>query len=216
MKNLLNEPAYKYVKDYFESIDFTSKSAYANWLAQTSYFVSHSVRLSSLGAAYSNVDDPTGKRMSHHTIEEKGHHTIAQMDIKKLGFHVTDFPELGVTKAFYQSQYYRVAFERPSHLFGQIFMLEALASQVGESLHKSLVSSFGPEPCQFVKIHAFEDVNHVKKALEAMEALSSEEKTGVKDNFLQACEMYFQILRSIKEQSFIQSLPRPTPGIQAA
>src|SRR5687767_1252839 len=115
---LTDSANFRFVIDYFRRVDFSKRDIYANWLAQTYYFVSHSVRLSALGASKLDVDHPLSKRMVAHTREETGHHLIAKRDIEALGRKLEDYPQLGVTSAFYQAQYYVVLFEDPAHLIG--------------------------------------------------------------------------------------------------
>jgi len=206
MKKLLSSPEYRYVVDYFQKMDFSDKDVYANWLAQTYYFVSHSVRLSALGASKLPVDSPIGKRMAAHTIEETGHHTIAMKDIEGLGRKISDFPAFGVTNAFYQAQYYKVLFEHPYHLLGQIFMLEAFSVEVGPWMYDVVKKAHGEKATRFVKVHAHEDVDHVEKALKAIESFPVENQKGTEDNFYQACELYFNILKSIQEKSFSKEI----------
>src|SRR4051794_12951450 len=97
MQKLLSSDEFRFVVDYFQKMDFSNRDVYANWLAQTYYFVSHSVRLSSLAAAKLPVDCPIGQRMAAHTVEEKGHHAVAIKDIEALGKKISDYPPLGVT-----------------------------------------------------------------------------------------------------------------------
>jgi len=211
MKHLLETPEFAFVIAYFRSIDFTDRRKYANWLAQTYYFVSHSVRLSALGASALDIDDPLSKRMVAHTKEESGHHLLARRDIEALGGTLSEFPRLGVTGAFYQSQYYKVLFEHPSHLVGQILMLEAVSVELGSWLLGIVEPAFGRDACRFVEVHAREDRDHVRKALDALNELAAENQRGVQTNFMQACEMYFFILRSLNEQSFADIVRhRPT------
>ena len=202
MTELLSSREFQFVVSYFKKMNFRDPEVYGNWLAQTFYFVSHSVRLSALGASKLPVDCPIGKRMVAHTMEEKGHHTIAHKDIEALGRRIDDYPPFGVTNAFYQAQYYKVLFEHPYHLLGQIFMLEAFSVEVGPWIYDLVRDAHGEKASRFVKVHAHEDVDHVEKALAAINAFPEENKEGTRQNFLQACELYFQILRSINEASY--------------
>lgn len=200
MSELLHSAKYKFVCEYFKNMNFSNPKVYASWLAQTHYFVKHSVRLSALGAAKCDVDSTLGNRMIAHTMEERGHHTLARKDIEHLGFKVEDFAEMGITKVFYQSQYYRVLFNDPSALLGQIYMLECFAVDVCEWLYNLAKETHGPGACRFVKVHAFEDPDHVEKALAEINQLNDSQKVYVKENFEQACEVYFSILQNVNEQ----------------
>lgn len=200
-KELLKAKQFQSVLESFKNTNFTDRNVYANWLAQTYYFVSHSVRLSALGASKLSVHEPLSRRMIAHTTEEMGHHTIAQNDIRALGEKMEHFPELGVTKAFYQSQYYKVLFEHPAHLLGQIVMLEAVSVELGPWLYSVVKECYGDNAAKFVKVHAEEDQDHVEKALASIDKLPTENRIGVAENFMQACEMYSLILRTIGESA---------------
>ncbi len=200
-KEWLKSPEYKQVLNYLDTMDFSKREVYAHWLAQTYFFVSHSVRLSALGASKCDVDDPIGKRMATHTIEENGHHLLARKDLKTLGYNVADLPCYGVTSAFYQSQYYKVLFEDPVYLLGQILVLESLANELGEEAYKRIKSAHGALASTFVKIHALEDKDHVEKAIAAVDSLPEHKKQGIRANFFQAIEMYYLILRTVNERA---------------
>ena len=189
MSQLLESAEFRFVTSYFRSVDYTNARTYANWLAQTYYFVSHSVRLSALGASALDIDDPLAKRMVAHTREEAGHHLLAKRDIAALGMELSEFPELGVTRAFYQAQYYKVLFEHPSHLVGQILMLEAVSVELGSWLLNIVAERFGIEASRFVEVHARDDKDHVAKAIAAIQDLQLSNRYGVELNFMQACEM---------------------------
>jgi thiaminase len=199
MHGLIESPRFRSVLDYFRTLDFASPDVYGNWLAQTYYFVSHSVRLSALGASRLDVDHPLSKRMVAHTREEAGHHLLAKRDIEGLGLALSDFPQLGVTSAFYQAQYYVVLFEDPCHLIGQILMLEAVSVELGPWLYPLVHDCHGRNASRFVEVHAREDQDHVAQAIAALGALTPSQQEGVAKNFRQACEMYVLILRSIRE-----------------
>lgn len=205
MHDLIESPRFRAVLDYFRTLDFADRDVYANWLAQTYYFVSHSVRLSALGASRLHIDHPLSKRMVAHTREESGHHLIAKRDIEALGRDLRDYPQLGVTSAFYQAQYYVVLFEDPAHLIGQILMLEAVSVELGSWMYDLVQRTFGEKASTFVKVHAHEDQDHVQKAIAAVKALPPAQREGVVKNFNQACEMYSLILRSIREAAVSSS-----------
>lgn len=200
-RELTDSPDFRFVIDYFRALDFTDPEVYANWLAQTYAFVSHSVRLSALGASRLDADEALAKRMVAHTTEEKGHHLLAKHDIEALGRSLADYPSLGITNAFYQAQYYKVLFEHPAHLLGQIVMLEAVSAELGPWLLDIVERRFGRQATSFVRVHAYEDQDHVLKALAAVKQLPPEQRQGVEANFHQACEIYHLILRSIRERA---------------
>ncbi len=202
MSELHKSKEFRFVVDYFKTLDFSDKEIYANWLAQTYYFVSHSVRLMSLAASKLPIDSAVGRRMLAHIGEEKGHHTVALKDLEAMGKKMSDYPAFGVTSAFYQSQYYKVMFEHPYHLLGQILMLEAFSVQVGPGMYDVIKNAHGEKACKFVKIHAYEDVDHVDKAMLTIKSFPPDQQAGATENFYQACEMYYNILRTVQEAGY--------------
>lgn len=202
MNELHKSKEFRAVVEYFNTMDFSNPEVYANWLAQTYHFVSHSVRLMSLSAGRLPIDNPVGRRMLAHIGEEKGHHTVAIKDMEAMGKKITQYPPFGVTSAFYQSQYFKVMFEHPYHLLGQILMLEAFSVEVGARMYETVKKAHGEKAALFVKIHAFEDVDHVEKAVKTIKSFPPENEAGATENFYQACEMYFNILRTVNECSY--------------
>lgn len=199
MKSLLDSREYNDVLAFTKTMDWANKDIYSKWLAQTYYFVCHSTRLLAQVMAKVDVDDPVSKRMISHISEENGHHLMAKKDLKNLGFDISDFEEYGITKAFYESQYYKILFRNPNHFFGYVFMLEALAVDIGAMVHRAAEDAHGNKSSVFIKVHANEDPGHVESALKTMEQLSEKDKEGIKQNFTQTCELYLHILKAITE-----------------
>src|SRR5687768_17384452 len=101
------------MKTFFnQHIDITNKAIdqfliddiqiYAQYLAQTYYYVSHSTRLLALSASRFSVShEDLHRRFIAHMVEEKGHHLIAAADLKKLGYDIKLISELPTTKVLY-------------------------------------------------------------------------------------------------------------------
>src|SRR3712207_1317678 len=95
-----------------EAYPWKHKASYANALAQTYYYVSHSTRLLAVSASrFALEDEALHRRFAAHMVEEKSHHLLAAHDLKVLGHSLTDFPELPATHAFYESQYYKSGYQ---------------------------------------------------------------------------------------------------------
>ena len=201
MRYLLDSNEYKQVCKYFEQMDFTNAETYKLWLAQTYYFVCHSVRLTAFAAAKLPIDDLLSERMLEHIDDEKAHHLLALHDLKNMKGDIKNYPALGLTKAFVESQYYKIMFDHPHHLLGQILMLEALPTVVGDNMYKKVTQAFGKNIASFVKVHAYEDQKHIEKAFEVCQLVKEENLKGIEENFFQACEVYYAILKEIKERT---------------
>ena len=107
-----------------------NKRAYAEFLAQTYYYICHSTRLLAASAArFSQEDQGMHKRFLLHTDEENSHELLALRDLQKLGFSIKDFPEMAQTRILYEVQYYKVEHCDPAALMGYILALETLAGK---------------------------------------------------------------------------------------
>lgn len=174
---------------------------YSQWLAQTTYFVSHSSRLLALCAAHCPMEKQNFHlRFLAHAAEEKGHEKMAQKDLSQLGYSLHDLPELSSTQSFYQPQYYWIQYKSPLAFLGYIFCLELLAKEVGPFIYKKVLDSYGGKAQLFIRVHAEEDEDHVEKAVELLQLLNEEEQQYALANLQQSCQNYEQILRDCLTQ----------------
>lgn len=145
------------------SFPWENKIAYAQFLAQTYYYVCHSTRLLAASAArFTQVDQNMHRRFLKHTEEENSHELLALRDLQKLGFQIKDFPETIHTKALYEVQYYKVEHIDPASLMGYILALETLAGTDFVWLKEKLTAIYGKECVKFVQVHADEDPDHIE------------------------------------------------------
>lgn len=171
--------------------------AYANWLAQTYYYVTHSTRLLTAAAARMPFDMLGSKlhyRCAAHVAEEKRHELLAIHDLNVLGYKLDSFPELPATKLFYEPQYMKIERIDPIALFGYILVLEALASTHGQAHTARVVAAHGSQAATFLKLHSTEDPDHVTKALESLASLNGEQQRVVCDNIEQSGFAYALLL----------------------
>ena len=93
-KHNLKQLTEKLMQEQAKAIDafpWDSKEAYADWLAQTYYFVCHSTRLLALAASRFQVDeDAYHLRFLEHLKEEKSHEKLCLTDLKTLGVSIED------------------------------------------------------------------------------------------------------------------------------
>jgi len=205
------------LSNYVSSIDrmvesiqgypWDKKLAYASFLAQTYYFVSHSTRLLAASAArFSLQDQSMHRRFLKHTQEETSHELLASRDLQKLGFSIEDFPELPETRNLYETQYYKIEHKDPAALMGYILALETAASRTLSDLKCRLVEYWGANVVSFVEVHADEDPDHVDKAIEVIRGLEDTRLPEIDLNIRQTSINYVRMLdacllqASIKEQ----------------
>lgn len=145
----------------------------------------------------SPVNDKSYYRRSlTHITEEQGHDLIALNDLKTLGFSIEQFPELGVTRALWEPQFYKIQ-KDPASLLGYILGLEILAVRTFKECHAELAKTYSENAVRFVKVHADDDPDHVESALAQIEKCTPHEKKNIEANFDQTIEMYGLMLQQI-------------------
>lgn len=179
---------------------FKDKNIYAEWLAQTYYYVAHSTSL--LGFALPYLKDMELKRhFEKHLGEESRHDLLVLKDIERLGFRMDQFEESAMTQGFYQSQYFRIQFEGATSLLGYILFLEAMAVHWGKNSYEQ-IKDCHKNSVLFLKVHAEEDPHHVENAIGAILKLSPKEQETIVRNMHFTHEMYCEMLHGmIKKQS---------------
>jgi hypothetical protein len=178
---------------------WTDRQHYAQFLAQTYYYVAHSTRLLALAAARFGADrEELHRRFIKHIAEENAHHLLAEKDLKHLDLRVEGFEELPMTKALYEAQYFKVEHQDPTVLFGYILALEGLSIHRGEAIHDWALEAFGKKSTHFVRLHSREDPDHLEKAFEHIEQLPEHQQKWIRDNFVQSCLQYDQFLAGIQ------------------
>jgi hydroxymethylpyrimidine pyrophosphatase-like HAD family hydrolase len=190
----LNSLLCQFKQDFNPSL-LNDKFIYANWLAQTYYYVAHSTSL--LGYSLPHLNKMNFKRhFEKHLGEEAQHDLLVLKDLERLGFTLQDFPEQSLTQAFYQSQYYRIAFEGGSSLLGYILFLEAMTSDWGKLAYDQIKKTH-KNSALFLKVHAEEDPDHVEKAIQAIMELPHDDQGKVISNMYYSYEIYSKLIQSI-------------------
>lgn len=181
-----------------DSFPWEDQEAYAWWLSQTYYYVCHSTRLLAASAArFSREENRFHLRFTQHMREEKSHEFLASSDLKELDLDINDFPELPLTAAFYQSQYFRINYENPFSLLGYILFLEALAVTKGGSIFERVSKVHGDRACRFWKVHAEEDPDHLEEAFRQIESAPIEAMDSIESSLDFTANIYHRILAEI-------------------
>lgn len=191
---------------------WSDRGAYADWLAQTYYYVRHSTRLLAAAAARFAQDDRGAalhSRFSAHMAEEKRHELLCTHDLKMLGASLRDLPEHHTTRMFYEPQYYKVEYQSPIALFGYILPLEVIGPLHGSRILGPLMRAYGDKSVSFLKLHAEEDVGHLEKALEMLDRLAGSERELVEQNMQQTTHAYVVMLDDVGARSRARSETQP-------
>jgi hypothetical protein len=201
MKTLLD----KCIDDLTRAIDrfpWHERSAYADWLAQTFYYVRHSTRLLAAAAArfpYDDLGNSLHHRFGAHMGEENKHELLALHDLRVLGSTVESWPERPATRMFYEPQYFKIEHQDPTVLFGYILPLEAIAPLQGRRVAEKVTAAFGPQCASFLKVHAADDVDHLEKAFLMLAKLDQPTRKLVEANLLQTTYAYEALLVEIRK-----------------
>jgi pyrroloquinoline quinone (PQQ) biosynthesis protein C len=187
----------KVLKEASRDFPWHNKEAYAHYIAQTYYYVSHSTRLLGLAASRLGPDrENFHKRFMEHAGEEKGHHILALNDLKALGKSLEDLPLLPETAAFFEPQYYKIEYQSPLALLGYILCLEAFAVADGRRIYQEIEKAHGKAAGTFMKVHAEDDPDHVQKALKVTEGLDEKEMAFIERNLIQTCHSWINLMKA--------------------
>jgi thiaminase len=186
--------------DRAATVAWDDKATYAEYLAQTYYYVCHSTRLlASAGARFGVDREKLHTRFLKHAAEERSHHVLAERDLAKLGYSLSDFPELPETCAFYETQYYRIEHVSPIAMFGYILALEGSAVIYGPAAYAAAKKAHGDPPTAFLRVHAEEDPSHLDTAFAMIDPLSESEQRLVLDNARFSLALYDGVIRAVIE-----------------
>ena len=209
MKTLLNQ-CVDQLNVAIDRFPWEDKRAYADWLAQTYYYVSHTTRLLAASAArfeYTERGNALHHRFATHMAEEKKHELLCIHDMKRVGAAIDDYPEHESTRAFYEPQYYKIEHQSPMALFGYMLPLEAIGPAAGTRMCDRIVAAHGEKSDSFVKVHAHEDLEHLDKALAMLETATPTERRIIEMNLRQTTYAYVAMLQDIRRHL---DMPRAT------
>ena len=170
------------------NVNWESPEGYANYLAQTYYYVSQSSRIMSIVAGYLPQEhEETHKTILQHASEERGHQFAALKDLERLGYKIENYPELAETRMFWEPQYYK-AQSSPLDFYGYALMLEGTAVLAGPKILSIVEKSHGNKSCGFLRLHCEEDPAHLDMLFNLFKKYNEIELAGIKEN----CEQSFK------------------------
>lgn len=200
MKALLSECVAR-LGSGLSAFPFEDPRCYADWLAQTYYYVRHSTRLLAAAAARFSLDafgDRLHQRFAAHMAEEKRHERLATHDLHALGKDLDQFPERDTTRQFWEPQYYKIEHEDPIALFGYILALEGMSAAHGPAALARAQQAHSPAATKFLEVHAQDDEDHLAKALTMIAGLDEHRGDVVRINMRQSTHGYLAILSDIR------------------
>lgn len=185
--------------EQIDSCHWDNKNFYADYMAQTFYYVRHSTRLLALAASRLSYEEQQTfhLRFISHLREESNHEKLALNDLKHLGFKKEDLPEHSSTRLFYEPQYFKIEHQRPLAIMGYILFLEALAQKACPKLVEKLAEIYGNRCATFFHVHGEEDPAHVESAMKVIYELSEEDLQAVILNLSQTSFAYSAMLNEL-------------------
>lgn len=182
--------------DHFYNFNWQDQECYANYLAQSYYYVNHSTKTLALAAGYMPTTEPkVFNRMVKHISEEMNHEVLCDKDLQAMNKNLHDYPESPATQALYQAQYYKIQHENPKSYFGYIYVLESLCCMVlPKVLEDKLKPNYPKQAINFLRIHADEDPGHLEQAKKVIASFSDEDQKAVADNMLYTIDSYKHFL----------------------
>lgn len=187
-----------------QMLDFpwADQQCYADWVAQTYYFVLHSTRLFASASSRCTLENnKLHFRYLDHLAEERGHEHLAKNDLKFMNFKAEDFPELPETSSLYQIQYYWIEHIHPTSFFGYLLCLEGLAVRIGKQIYEDAKEVHGDRATSFLRVHVEEDENHLEEGFKQTKDFSKAQLELVAQNLSQSANLYSNMLDHILSKS---------------
>ena len=183
------------LSNVIETVNWKDKEKYANYLAQSYYYVRHSTRILSLAASrFSLEDSASHQRFLKHTHEENNHEKLLLMDLKQLGKNIDSYPEQNPIRAFYQIQYYMIEHISAATCLGFILALEGLAVQKGGWFYDLISKTYGEKAGSFLRVHAKEDVEHFAQAVELVAKMGEKDQAEILKAMDTSCYLFARML----------------------
>lgn len=175
-----------------------NRYAYANYLAQTYHYVSQTEPLIKLAA--SKARHPWLQEMFlHHAKEEHGHEMLAANDLKKMGYKISNFPELKSTRRLHGYNAENIAKSGFHCLLGYALLLEGLSVELCGKLAEKVEAAHGKGCASFFRVHPAVDVEHSDEAMDLLKRLTEEDYDLINGFLLPNSELYCGMFANLIE-----------------
>jgi pyrroloquinoline quinone (PQQ) biosynthesis protein C len=176
---------------------------YRGFIAQLFHFTRYSTRM--LAAAAANTDSREFyKRLVSHIREEEGHEKLALADLKAMGGDIADYPELGITRALWEPQFFKIQ-RQPKSLLGYILSLELFPVRCYPEVLPVIRQVYGEKCVNFIRVHCEEDPTHVQDAIRQIELASEMEQNEIVKNFIQTTDVVVYLLDEVTKVAQLRS-----------
>ena len=187
---------------------------YAQWLAQSYFYVSWTTRQLALASAYTKpgVEDEYHWRFVEEAKEEKKHELLCLQDLKSLGYPLAQFQEYPHTSFFYQTLNYMIERIHPIAILGYSLTLEGFAAEKGSELYDRAKKQYGTTSTHFLRLHCEVDKDHFANALPYLQSCPEHLLPIVEQGIRQCSAIYRGIFSDIYENAN-QSIHKTTTEI---
>lgn len=186
---------------YEEALKFPweNENIYANWLAQSFFYVQWTTRQLALASAKSKpiVEDLYHWRFIEEAKEEKKHEQLVLHDLKNLGYSIDQFKELPHASFFYQTLTYMIENEHPISILGYSLTLEGFAALKADKFYPRVKAKYGTEATTFMRLHCELDQDHFQKALPYLQSCPEHLIPYIIKGIEQCKEIYIGILNDV-------------------
>lgn len=188
----------QYMEKVCLELPWEDKRAYADWLAQTFFYVRHATRVLAKAAYKCRIEEePLHKVFLRGINEEKDHERMATSDMSHLGFKLEQFHEYPETSAYYQTLYHLIDYNGPCALLGYFVTLEGLGAIGSDKLYERIITSHSESAASFVKVHARIDARHFTEGIELLNSLNKPQLEIVKHGLDLSTELYCNMIRKV-------------------
>jgi pyrroloquinoline quinone (PQQ) biosynthesis protein C len=176
-----------------------NRTFYAEWLAQSFFYVSWTTRQLALASAYTKpgIEDQYHWRFVEEAREEKKHEVLCLEDLKALGHSISEYQEYPHTSFFYQTLNYMIERIHPVAILGYSLTLEGFAAEKAGELYERVKKHHGPAASHFLRLHCELDKDHFANALPYLKACPEELLPIVEQGARQCGAIYRGILADI-------------------
>jgi hypothetical protein len=200
------QEAEKYTNQYLD-LPWENKDFYAEFLAQTFHFVKFSTRIIAYAIARLPEDNQQVYKRLLETLKEESFHDIMCVnDMKHLGFDINNYEMKSETKALFGPQFFNIDHHGVAAYFGYALGLEMLAAFCGEPIYYKLEKHYEPKALSFLKLHVFEDKQHIVDALKAVELLPAEDRDVCWTIYNETLELYNNFVSTIAKSQYNKHL----------
>ncbi|MDB2425920.1 hypothetical protein N9W41_00075 [bacterium] len=187
-----------HVVNQLGQLDWADKSLYIKFLAQTYYYVCHSVPLLKYALKYSDNNE-VSKRLEDHIKEESGHEKMVLSDLNFFNEDIKAYKESESSKKMYTYVYNSIEKNGPIAIFAYALLLEGVAKYGCPELAKSLEGLYGKKSASFIYHHGVLDQDHVEEGFDSLGMFNKKELAVFEEDLKQAAANYIDMIAELQQ-----------------